>query len=63
MNSIFAYVVAHVVSFRSVVYSFTFGLEQYMSKGWFDYLMRFGNIAIVFALLYWLYRNRRFIRV
>lgn len=63
MNCIFAYVVAHVVNFRSVVCSFIFGVEQYVSKGWFDYLVRVGSIVIVFLLLYWLYRNRKFIRV
>ena len=62
MNSITAYVVSHVVSFKSVSKSLFFGLEQYVGD-YYDLLIRFSNIAILFIILYILYRNRIFLRV
>ena len=62
MNSITAYVVSHVISFKSVSRSLFFGLEQYVGD-YYDFLIRFSNIAILFLILYILYRNRIFIRV
>jgi predicted acyltransferase len=62
MNSITAYVVSHVISFKSVSKSLFFGLEQYVGD-YYDLLIRFSNIAILFIILYILYRNRIFLRV
>ena len=62
MNSITAYVVSHVISFKSVSRSLFFGLEQYVGD-YYDFLIRFSNIAILFLILYILYRNRIFLRV
>ena len=62
MNSITAYVVSHVVSFKSISKSLFFGLEQYVGD-YYDVLIRFSNIAILFLILYILYRNRIFLRV
>lgn len=62
MNSITAYVVSHVISFKSVSRSIFFGLEQYVGD-YYDFLIRFSNIAILFFILWLLYRNRIFLRV
>ena len=62
MNSITAYVVSHVISFKSVSRSLFFGLEQYVGD-YYDFLIQFSNIAILFLILYILYRNRIFLRV
>ena len=62
MNSITAYVVSHVISFKSVSRSLFFGLEQYVGD-YYDFLIRFSNIAILFLILYILYRNRIYLRV
>ena len=62
MNSITAYVVSHVISFKSISKSLFFGLEQYVGD-YYDLLIRFSNIAILFLILYILYRNRIFLRV
>ena len=62
MNSITAYVVSHVISFKSVSRSLFFGLEQYIGD-YYDFLIQFSNIAILFLILYILYRNRIFLRV
>lgn len=62
MNSITAYVVSHVISFKSVSRSLFFGLEQYVGD-YYDVLIRFSNIAILFIILWLMYRNRIFLRV
>ena len=62
MNSITAYVVSHVVSFRSVSRSLFFGLEQYVGD-YYGFLIQLSNVTILFLILYLLYRNRIFLRV
>lgn len=62
MNSITAYVVSHIISFKSVSRSLFFGLEQYVGD-YYDFLIRFSNIAILFLILWLMYRNRIFLRV
>ena len=62
MNSITAYVVSHVISFKSVSRSLFFGLEQYVGD-YYDFLIQLSNIAILFLILYILYRNKIFLRV
>ena len=62
MNSITAYVVSHVVSFSSISRSLFFGLKQYVGD-YYDFLIQFGNVAILFLILYIMYRNRIFLRV
>ena len=62
MNSITAYVVSHVISFRSVSKSLFFGLEQYVGD-YYDFIIQFGNVAILFIILYIMYRKKIFLRV
>ena len=62
MNSITAYVVSHVIDFKSISHSLFFGLKQYVGD-YYDLLIHFSNIAILFIILYILYRNRIFLRV
>lgn len=62
MNSITAYVVSHVISFRSVGKSLFFGLEQYVGD-YYDFIIQLSNVSILFIILYLLYRNRIFLRV
>ena len=62
MNSITAYVVSHVISFRSISKSLFFGLEQYVGD-YYDFIIQFSNVAILFIILYILYRNKIFLRV
>ena len=62
MNSITAYVVSHVISFRSVSKSLLFGLEQYVGD-YYDFIIQFGNVAILFIILYIMYRKKIFLRV
>ena len=62
MNSITAYVVSHVISFRSISKSLFFGLEQYVGD-YYGFLIQLSNCAILFLILYIMYRNRVFLRV
>ena len=62
MNSITAYVVSHVISFRSISKSLFFGLEQYVGD-YYDFIIQLSNCTILFLVLYIMYRNKIFLRV
>ena len=62
MNSITAYVVSHVISFKSISRSLFHGLEQYVGD-YYAFLIQLSNVTILFLILYLLYRNRIFLRV
>lgn len=62
MNSITAYVVSHVISFNSISRSLFHGMEQYLGD-WYPALISCSNAAILFAILYIMYRKRIFLRV
>ena len=62
MNSITAYVVSHVVSFRSISKSLFFGLEQYVGD-YYGFIIQLSNCTILFLILYIMYKNRIFLRV
>lgn len=57
-----AYVVSHVISFRSISKSLFFGLEQYVGD-YYGFLIQLSNCTILFIVLYLLYKNRIFLRV
>ena len=61
MNSITAYVVSHVISFRSISKSLFFGLEQYVGD-YYDFILQLSNVTILFLILYILYRKKLFLR-
>ena len=62
MNSILAYMIAQVVSFDSVIRSFTYGFEQYMGV-WYGVLLKLCSVTIIFFILRWLYNQKIFLRV
>ena len=62
MNSIMAYVVSHVISFRSISKSLFFGLEQYVGD-YYDFIIQLSNVTILFLILYIMYRRKIFLRV
>lgn len=62
MNSITAYVVSHVISFRSISKSLFFGLEQYVGD-YYDFIIQLSNVTILFIILYIMYRKKIFLRV
>ena len=62
MNSITAYVVSHVISFKSISKSLFFGLEQYVGD-YYQVLIQISNVTILFIILYIMYRKKIFLRV
>ena len=62
MNSITAYVVSHVISFKSISKSLFFGLEQYVGD-YYQVIIQVSNVAILFIILYIMYRKKVFLRV
>ena len=62
MNSITAYVVSHVISFKSISKSLFFGLEQYVGD-YYQVIIQVSNVAILFIILYIMYRKKVYLRV
>ena len=61
-NSIVAYVLGQVVSFRSVVHSFSYGLQPIMGD-WYNVWLVFGNYLILFFILLIMYRAKVFVKI
>lgn len=62
MNSIAAYMLANVISFRSIGTSLFYGLESYMG-GYYAVLIAATNAIVIYAILWLLYKQRIFLRV
>ncbi len=62
MNSIAAYILGEAINFRSIAASLSYGLEPRMGE-FYGVWLTFANFAIVFLLLLWMYRDRRFIKI
>lgn len=62
MNAIFAYMVSNTINLPAVSENLLFGLEQYV--GDYYYLVTAtGGFSILYLLLWYLYKNRTFIKV
>ncbi len=62
MNSILAYMLYMVVNFSSISHSLFFGTEQYLGD-FYAVLIRLSNALIVFFILWFMYRQKKFLRV
>ena len=62
MNSIVAYILGEAIDFRSIARSLSYGLEPILGE-YYGVWLTFANFAIVFLLLLWLYRDKRFIKI
>jgi len=62
MNSILAYMLFMLVDFSSVTMSVLFGMEQYLGA-YYPVLIKFGNVSIVFIILWMMYRMKVFMKV
>lgn len=63
MNSIVAYVLGEIVDFRSVARSLTFGIERFIGPEWYAAWLTFANFSIIFFILYFLYKQRIFVKL
>ena len=62
MNAITAYVLSHVIRFPEVSAFFTFGLEKYLGN-YYDLLNVVGGFLILYLILWYMYRNKTFVKV
>ncbi len=62
MNSIVAYMLANVISFRSIGESLFFGLKPYMGN-YYQVLIALTQVSIIYLLLWVLYKKNVFLRV
>lgn len=62
-NAIVAYVIGEMVNFRSVPNSLLYGLQQYVGSNWYDVILTMGNGAIIFVILYYMYKNKVFVKI
>lgn len=62
MNSIVAYMLAETIHFGCIGESLLYGFEQYLGA-YYPSLITLSEIAIVFSILYILYRQRIFLKV
>lgn len=63
MNSILAYMLYEVISWKSVAKSIFHGLEQYMSAPWYAFVLGVVGLAINAAILYYFYKKKIYLRV
>lgn len=62
MNSIMAYMLTQCINFTSVSQSIFRGLEQYIGS-YYPLLITLSNIAIIYTILWWMYKKQIFLRV
>lgn len=62
MNSITAYTLGMVISFRSIATSLFYGIEQYTGV-YYSALITFVNFFILFLILNLMYKNKYFVKI
>ena len=62
MNSIVAYMLANVISFRCIGTSLFHGLEQYIGN-YYPVLLELAHVSIIFVILFYCYRKGIFLKV
>ncbi len=61
MNSIAAYTLTQIINFRSIPQSLFFGLKQYIGE-YYNLLITFSQIGIIFLILLIMYRKKIFLK-
>jgi len=62
MNSITAYLAVHFFPFGSLANTFVFGLEQFLGP-YYLVVQSLAALAIIYVILYWMYKKRTFIKI
>ena len=62
MNSIAVYLAVHFFSFESLANTFIFGLEQFLGA-YYPVVQSLAALAIIYIILYWMYKKGTFIKV
>ena len=66
MNSIAAYLLSSevgIVDFSCLGHSLLYGLKQYVGEGFYSLLIASSNLAVIYLILYFLYKHRLFLKV
>jgi predicted acyltransferase len=62
MNAIAVYVATHLFDFSAIGDIFVGGLAQYLGS-WFQFVQALAALAVVWLILYWMYRKKTFIKI
>ena len=62
MNSILAYMLTNVVSFRCIGESLFFGTQQYLGN-YYPVLIAMCDVSVIYVLLYAFYKHNIFLKV
>lgn len=62
MNAITVYVATHLFDFRLAGDVFVGGLAGWLGK-WNEFIRSFAALAVIWLILYWMYRKKTFIRI
>jgi len=63
LNSLVIYLVYHFVNFRYSSHKLFSGFYSYLDKGWIEVIDAFGAMILVWLFLYFLYRNKLFLKI
>jgi predicted acyltransferase len=62
MNAIAVYVATHLFNFSIIGNIFVGGLERYLGP-WNEFVQALAALAVIWLILYWMYRKRTFIKI
>ncbi|MDO6492243.1 MULTISPECIES: acyltransferase family protein [unclassified Cellulophaga] len=62
VNAITAYVLSHVLNFPKISEDILFGLEQFFGA-YYNALTSFGGFCIMYLLLWYMYKNKTYIKI
>jgi len=62
MNAITVYMAVHIVNFRNISGVFVGGLEKYTGN-WYSFIQALAGFAVVWLILWWMYRKKTFIKI
>jgi len=62
MNAISVYVATHLFDFRLIGNVFVGGLLRFLD-GWADFIEAFASLMVIWLILYWMYRQKIFIKI
>lgn len=62
VNAITAYVISHIIDFSEIANYVLFGFEQYLGR-YFEPFKIIGGFGIIYLLLWFMYKNKTFIKI
>jgi predicted acyltransferase len=61
-NAIAVYMATHLINFRNIGEVFVGGLEKYTGN-WYAFIQAVAGFAVVWLILWWMYRKKTFIKI